>query len=457
MSTTRIVSIAISVIFFILFAVIAYQLATNYELVDEETDTGYSIEARRNPYLAAKLFLTKTGVPTSTLKGVKALDKLPDTDSTLLIAASRKVLSERRKQALLDWIEQGGHLITDVQTLYKEDDEESDDTLLAPFQIRKYNAEEFFFSVGGEEESDSEYDDSDYDDSDYDDSDYYDSEYEDSEYEDSEYNSDNEASSETPIECPDESDDEPSSVKAPPQDGCGLDPSYLTKLNFGTTDDPLYLAFDTTYHLVDGLGDATAIAGSEYGDHLLQYHYGEGLITLVTDLTIWQNKSIDDYDHAYALSLLAGSSNQAYLLYNMDAPYWTKELWQHGKPMVISGLLLLFAWLWFRALRIGPLIHIVNEKPRQLLEHIRTMAHLYWRTGNSIQLIDSARQEVLTHIQKHHGNFRALEKEEQIDYLSQTLSMQSSDIEKALYANPGAKELDLIEISQLLQTIRLTI
>jgi hypothetical protein len=74
-------------------------------------DVGYSQTALRKPYLAAEKFLARLGVETEVADGLGLLDALPPKDATVLIAGSRRALSERRLDGLVEWLHSGGHLI----------------------------------------------------------------------------------------------------------------------------------------------------------------------------------------------------------------------------------------------------------------------------------------------------------------------------------------------------------
>jgi hypothetical protein len=90
-------------------------LAANLERKTERIDRGFTGEARRNPYLGAEYFLRRMGVPARTLDSPRALDPLPRTSATLLLPTERATLGQRRSQALLGWVRNGGHLIVRIR------------------------------------------------------------------------------------------------------------------------------------------------------------------------------------------------------------------------------------------------------------------------------------------------------------------------------------------------------
>ncbi len=100
------------------------------EWIEEEVDLGYSSEARRNDFLAAEMFLTRHRIETETSAGMQLLDDLPPADDALLMSAAREALSERRRDAIVAWVERGGLLMVIAHSIYDDDVGASRDPLL---------------------------------------------------------------------------------------------------------------------------------------------------------------------------------------------------------------------------------------------------------------------------------------------------------------------------------------
>ncbi len=113
---------------------------TNYELVEETFQTPPGKEARMNPYLAAERFLVQNNVATKSLGGSKLLDELPPPSDTLFLSnhTNDGLLTEERQAALHNWMSEGGHLITIIQSLWDEELNNSGDPFLDSFGIRQY-------------------------------------------------------------------------------------------------------------------------------------------------------------------------------------------------------------------------------------------------------------------------------------------------------------------------------
>nr|CAA6815935.1 MAG: Unknown protein [uncultured Thiotrichaceae bacterium] len=81
----------------------------NFELETVDEFTGYKGEARENSLFAARLFGKQMGIPMERHDG---LASFPDTDTVIVLNTERFSLSDGKITELLDWVSQGGHLIT---------------------------------------------------------------------------------------------------------------------------------------------------------------------------------------------------------------------------------------------------------------------------------------------------------------------------------------------------------
>lgn len=80
-----------------------------FELETLDEFTGYKGEARNNSLFAARLFSKQMGIPAERHDG---LASFPDTDTVIVLNTERFSLSDNKITELLNWVDQGGHLIT---------------------------------------------------------------------------------------------------------------------------------------------------------------------------------------------------------------------------------------------------------------------------------------------------------------------------------------------------------
>lgn len=93
------------------------------EQVSEERQTGYSSEARANPFLAAERVIKRLGGEAEALPGYQFWKHFPAPDDVVFGSTFNLPLTQERRRFLHGWIKQGGHLI--ITATQSVDDEES--------------------------------------------------------------------------------------------------------------------------------------------------------------------------------------------------------------------------------------------------------------------------------------------------------------------------------------------
>ncbi|MCC6134603.1 MAG: DUF4350 domain-containing protein [Candidatus Contendobacter sp.] len=126
----------------------------------------------------------------------------------------------------------------------------------------------------------------------------------------------------------------------------------------------------------------------------LPLRWGQGRITLLTDLSLFDNRRLADHDHAEFLwALLEQHPGGAiWLQYRLLTPSLAQLLWQHAW-MPLSGLILtLLAALWHYSRRLGPVLVPRASEPRRLVDHLQVSSRFLWRHGAGPMLLHAARQ-----------------------------------------------------------------
>lgn len=440
----------------LLMGSIGYYVYNEFELVTVEIDEGYSEEARRNPYLAADRWLDRAGVQANTLKGLSKIDDLPNTEDTLIIFSSRMVLSKRRNKELRTWIENGGHLITTAQATYNNETNSSADRFLDEFGLQRYRSEYLNRQVEKQEVRE-------YDTKSADDNDTVKNEESNVQNIRENANVDQEDNlSENDIKSIFYSlgiDEklETCSTKLKQALGSECDKEVLnslTQITFGLENDPVNVYLDTQHHLYDHTETAAAHAGSNIGTHLIQYHHGKGLLTIVTDSTLWQNAKISLFDHAYLLWLLTGESQNVWILYDVDIDHWAILLGKNAPEFILSFVILLLLWVSYRSYRFGPIISTHRSERRELMEHIEASAQFCWQYNLREQLASTLRNEILLLAGNRHPGFSHLSPGDQDALLCQWLNTDIQSIKSLMRTATPYKETEFTSFCQHLQALR---
>ncbi len=107
----------------------AWFLAT-HERVTETQWTGFTGEAKRNPWLAAQRFLNRVEIPAKEVRTLPELRRLAPR-ATLIVPRAHQTVSPSLREALVAWVHGGGYLIVEAEQLVQ------DDPLLDAFGVQR--------------------------------------------------------------------------------------------------------------------------------------------------------------------------------------------------------------------------------------------------------------------------------------------------------------------------------
>jgi hypothetical protein len=389
--------VALAVLLCGLLAVYLLGRLTPYQ---EEVKQGPAPEAIANPYLAAEHFLRQRGLQVQRADGLEILPSLPSAGQTLLLLGDRNRITPRQTQRLLEWASRGGHLLVVAERLYDEDKGESGDLLLDQLGIQQFRSQDL--------------------------------------------EKDAEAAKTDEPEAKEE--EEPVEADAYPA---------LTKLYLENEEAPAYIGFDTDFHLFDSQNRAQSWANSAKTTHMLQLQYGDGLISVVTDAWIWQNRHIEDYDNAWLLWYLTQDSAVT-LLYRADRDNLASLLAEYFPEALVALALLLVLGLWHVGQRSGPLQPLAAPARRQLQEHLRGSADFLLRRGGQRSLLQDLQQDIQRRARRRHPGFERLGVAEQWQILGRLSRLPSGHVSQAMRPVPD-KRLSAADFTRQvahLQTLR---
>ncbi|TRO45123.1 DUF4350 domain-containing protein [Pseudomonas sp. ALS1279] len=345
------------------------------EPYEDVIEHGPAPEVASSPYLAAEHFLRKQGIAARRAEGLDVLDGLPSEGQTLMLLADRGNMTPRQVERVLQWTAGGGHLLFIAERLWDEEEGKSGDLLLDLLGVQQYMSDELDDEEASEAEAENE------------------------------QNEEHEAY---------------------PQ---------LTKLYLENEQAPAYIAFDTDFHLYDAQNRAHAWANSDSATHLLQLYHGDGLITVLSDPWIWQNRNINEYDHAWLLWYLSQDSAVT-LLYHADSDGLARLLLRHFPLALLVLALLIIATLWHVGMRHGPLQAPASRARRQLEEHLRGSADFLLRRSGQHSLLKGLQQDINRRARRRHPGFEKLAVAEQWQVLGRLTRLPAKDISQAMRPLP---------------------
>ena len=441
-----------------------------FEPVRSEEDIGWSLQAWLNPLLAAEQFLHRTGIAVQTEEGL-ALDQAFPEGGAVYVSRAEQVLTAGQALRLIDWMQDGGHLILVASA------HEQDNPLLQVFDL------EVFHSGCGcavdEDEDGHTHEASTQDEGGHTDS------------------ADTNARSERAADQSDNDDD-----AAEEEDGQSLsellreynaelqqrigqededavsepekDPALLTQMSFEGIDyilrvdlytdtdlshPALYEEEETGETQEDGVAERTwtyeplYYAGSEHGVHYMQFEVEQGLLTVLAGASPFTNERIGDYDHAYLLWLLTVHYEQALLLYGIESPGLWRLLLDRIPEILVSLLLLLGAVLWAAGSRFGPVVEPAALARRGMDEHLHSSGNYHWQHGQVNTLLQPLIDEVMDRASRISPDFAGMHAAEQVKLLSRCSQLPERAIDEALHAAPPRHPAAFTRRVQLLKQL----
>ena len=366
------------------------------EFYEEEIETAWSLEALRNPYLAAQQFMQRSGTEVTDAAGLAELEQLGDV-GTLFIGSPNQVINPRQLRQLREWMEQGGRVIYAASAVTHEDD-----LLLEAFDVE----------VRWRDRDDA------------------DDEAEEQSLADTmrEYNRQIEEGKTREEIVQDQDDDQ-----------------NLTIVEVGGAIGNLEAAFDDdkvlTHPYIVGTGydvDKPVPDSwhySDYGVHFMQFAVGDGRLNLVVDPGIWTSYRIDQHDHAYLLWLLTRRDAELAML----RPVLQDSIWtlfvRNARELLIAGGLLLLLWIWHLGHRFGRLVPRDMSRTRALAEHFSSISHYLWHRRQGEYLIEPLRQRVMRRASLQLAEFATAAPERQFELLAEHSELSADAIARALKDN----------------------
>lgn len=194
--------------------------------------------------------------------------------------------------------------------------------------------------------------------------------------------------------------------------------------------------------------------------HGLQILLGEGRVTLLSDMRLFKNDYINEFDHAAFLFLLSSdqydksSSGTFYYSLFEEQDSLFQWLWKHAALFMLSILGTVGIVLWKMMPRFGPVINVKQPVRRQFTDHIIAAGNYQWRQGNYLHLLHNVRSQLSQQLKIKKPEWSRLNKQEQLRHFSDTSGIDLDVIEAALFKTKIEKADDFIVQIKTLEQLR---
>ncbi|MDJ0621617.1 MAG: DUF4350 domain-containing protein [Desulfocapsaceae bacterium] len=410
-----------------------------FEKEDYTINTGSSPQARRNPLLAAQEYLNQSGFHSKSSAGLDLLAELPPPTDALLIRQLPSGLSDTITTNLLNWVEQGGHLVVVPNVYALESDHPGKNTLFEQLGVEVL---EWKKTDCGCPETDDEQTTSPSPDN--------------QEAVAKSANNQQDADTEDPGSTGDPglrkrliiTDLEKSRVHLET-----FQPRLLRDVNAAAI-----FSIHGSYFIVHENEPKEDLTQNEYivreGSWLLQFERGGGRVTVMSEMGIFSNQRIGDYDHAFFLSWLVDEDATIWLQYSTEVSSFLTILWQKAPLFWLSVMILVVFLIWRQQMQSGPQLQLTEDHRQNIMHHIDATAQFNWRTANLSTMVENNRKTIWNELlSRKLGILTGRQKTDvTISRLVQKTGMTEEQLQ-ATFQQTVATEQDIIRTTEYLQHI----
>lgn len=470
-----------------------YFLSTKMEKYETQVWSGSSVQARKNPYLAAQQFLESRDVKVISTTETLNFDDIDTGDIVFLSHVDSMLVSQSQIDKALSWINRGGYLLVGVSS-----EVEGHASILNEFDInptkRDINIEEALVDEDGEpliasermreinrqieEERIKETQE---------------------QQQNKELKGDVEDEADKPQVKIDENDDFTEQLL----DLLNVDLDYeYYRVNLSDADEYIFLAVldrITLWHefldveeeyyddysedenseeyaqqdaddeaeadssvservSADGKYKLSTWVSDEHGARLLQFKHGDGTFTAISSSEYWENDYIGLADHAYFLSYIVANESTFHLFYNVTAPPLSELVKRYFFELLMAALVLLILWLWRNGIRVQPVTNVVEGQRRSFAEHLGASAKFLVAKQQYQVLIEPLKEDIALQMRPFYPNFSQLNEQAQMALLVERTKLPEHTLQEWVrYSNKVDSQDELVAALKIGNAIRKTL
>ena len=215
----------------------------------------------------------------------------------------------------------------------------------------------------------------------------------------------------------------------------------------------LQVQFQSLYYLQEQGLEAVRQAADPQGNRLLQYSWGQGWVTVLSDLDPFTNDRLAEYDHADLLWALVGDRPAVWLQYRPRVPSLLQLLWTYAWMPLLGLLLTLAAAIRTYSYRLGPLLLTRTEERRSLLEHLQAGGRFLWHHNAQATLLEAVRQRLTVRLERRWPHWQQLNPAEQIQRLAELSGLSTEQVSHAWRTAIAPTPHEFLLVVQQLQRI----
>lgn len=390
---------------------------------------GYRGQARLDPFLAAQKLLQTYDHDAERLP---ALKQMPFSDEGVIVLSAEAGMPEGRAQQLLDWVQDGGHLIyamagcapyndwglfSSMSTYAYTGNEDRQDPILEHLGIKLEGHKSLDESLKKQKKKETK-------------------------------------EESAPAEPKEESTASPSDddIKKPlikePED------VPTSRSTFQIGEETFHIDFPNQLRLTldRELRRGEYTAESKEKTMALSLHYGSGRITVMNHARPLRNRYLDENDHArWLLALVGDEPKHVQFIVSMQQSFWGL-LWKRAWMPLIGLALVTVIWLWMHMLRFGPLQQVDLHDTKHFFEHIGALGQFFHRMRRPDVLLSAAADAVRARALRTHPHLAHQNDDALVDMLAERTDLPKARISAAFI--PPSRKLGTHDMARLLQDLQ---
>lgn len=186
---------------------------------------------------------------------------------------------------------------------------------------------------------------------------------------------------------------------------------------------------------------------------IVQLAFGEGLVTLMSDVYVWNNYQISDYDNLFFIHQLIEYGNKVFVFQQREPIMWHHLIPKYSPSFYWILLFVASLSAWFFGSRFGA-IKVVNDTVvTYFSQHIRAAGQFYWMNGQQDKLLAGARHQLVDEISVRLSKTNPTE-EQIVEALAKLSNWPKEKIYLFVFTKNKVNETQFIQIMQGLQQLR---
>ncbi len=312
----------------LIFSLVALALCSCRRVTHKEI-IGYQGPARQDPFLAAERFLQKER------QGARVVNRLKDlaTHRGPLIASSQSFINYGDAHNVIDWVEEGGHLILLLEGAERWRNDWKDAGIFEILKAHKREAEEtkLLDALG---------------------------------------------------------------ISGHDEDGDSFS-AHQGKRTASVGRSKLTAELAGQFSATGDAALADVCFGDKDAPALASFPFGEGRVTVLANARPFRNRWIGEHDHAALLAALVdlGQRGEVWFLNGARVSFW-KMLWERGWMALVALAVFFAAWLWKNLPRLGPLRTPPGQTVRDFTAHLALTGAFLWQQREPDTLLQPLRDAV---------------------------------------------------------------